>query len=119
MKREKNLETMLVITVGLLVLYVIFKSKALLIASLVIGLTGVFSDFLSEKITWVWGKFALILGNINAKILLSAIFFVFLTPIAFIFKLTKKDNLRLKEGKNSVYQDRNHLYESKDLENVW
>ena len=119
MKREKNLETMLVITVGLLVLHVVFKTKALLIASLVIGLIGVFSDFLSDKINWLWTKFAQFLGNINAKILLSAIFFVFLTPIAFLFKLTKKDNLKLKAQKGTVYEERNHLYVAKDLENVW
>jgi hypothetical protein len=119
MKREKNLETMLVITVGLLVLHVIFKTKALLIASLVIGLIGVFSDFLSEKVNWAWTKFAEVLGRINATILLSAIFFLFLTPIAFLFKLTKKDNLKLKAQKGTVYEERDHLYTAKDLENVW
>ncbi|MFC0185528.1 hypothetical protein SAMN04515674_103308 [Pseudarcicella hirudinis] len=119
MKREKNLETMLVITVGLLVLHLVFKTKGLLIASVVVGLVGVFSDFLSDKITWVWTKFATFLGNINAHILLSVIFFIFLTPIAFIFKLTKKDNLKLKNQKGTVYEERNHLYKAEDLENVW
>jgi polyferredoxin len=124
MKREKNLETMLVITVGMLVLYFIFKSKSwsnyLLITSLVIGLIGVFSDFLSEKVAWVWGKIAHILGTFNSYVLLSVIFFVFLTPVAFLFKLTRKDSLKLKAQKNgTVYEERNHLYVAKDLENVW
>ena len=123
MKREKNLETMLVITVGMLVLYFVFRSKTwsnyLLIASLVIGLIGVFSDFLSEKVAWVWGKIAHILGTFNSYVLLTAIFFIFLTPVAFLFKLTRKDNLKLKAQKGSVYEDRSHLYVAKDLENVW
>ena len=123
MKREKNLEAMLVITVGMLVLYFIFRQKTwsnyLLITSLVIGLIGVFSDFLSDKIAWAWGKFAHILGTFNSYWLLTVIFFVFLTPVAFLFKLTRKDNLKLKVQKDTVYEERNHLYEAKDLENVW
>jgi hypothetical protein len=81
MKREKNLETMLVITVGMLVLYYFFRTKTwsnyLLITSLVMGLIGVFSDFLSEKVAWVWGKIAHIMGTFNSYVLLSIIFFVF------------------------------------------
>ncbi|PWK26352.1 hypothetical protein LV89_02523 [Arcicella aurantiaca] len=124
MKREKNLETMLVITVGMLVLYFVFREKTwannLLIASLVIGLIGVFSDFLSEKVAWVWGKIAHYLGTFNSYVLLSIIFFVFLTPVAFLFKLTRKDSLKLKAQKNgTVYEERNHLYVAKDVENVW
>ena len=101
----------------------LFRSKTwsnyLLITSLVIGLIGVFSDFLSEKVAWVWGKFAHILGTFNSYWLLTVIFFVFLTPVAFLFKLTRKDNLKLKAQKGSVYEERNHLYVAKDLENVW
>ena len=114
---------MLVITVGMLVLYFIFRAKTwsnyLLIVSLVIGLIGVFSDFLSEKVAWVWGKIAHILGTFNSYVLLTAIFFIFLMPVAFLFKLTRRDNLKLKAQKGSVYEERNHLYVAKDLENVW
>jgi polyferredoxin len=124
MKREKTIETMLVITVGMLVLYIIFRRKDwanyLLYTSLAMGLIGVFSNFLSEKVAWVWGKIAHIMGTFNSYVLLSIIFFVFLTPVAFLFKLTRKDSLKLKAQKNgTVYEERNHLYVAKDLENVW
>jgi Saxitoxin biosynthesis operon protein SxtJ len=124
MKREKTIETMLVITVGMLVLYYFFREKSwanyLLSTSLTMGLIGVFSNFLSEKVAWVWGKIAHIMGTFNSYVLLSVIFFVFLTPVAFLFKLTRKDSLKLKAQKNgTVYEERNHLYVAKDLENVW
>jgi hypothetical protein len=119
MKREKNLETMLVITVGLLVLHVVFKEKNILIGALIIGLIGVFSDFLSDKITWAWLKIAEVMGRISSTILLSVVFFVFLMPIAFLFRLTRKDLLKLKSPEGTVYQERNHLFVAKDLENVW
>jgi hypothetical protein len=61
----------------------------------------------------------MILGNINGKILLSIVFFIFLTPIAFISKLFNKDGLQLKKTNKSYYQDRNHQYSAKDFENTW
>lgn len=120
MLREKRLETMLVITVGLLVLFWIFKADWLLIAATVLGLIGVFSGYLSELITKGWTKFAEVLGRINATILLSVVFFIFLTPVAFLARLFRKtDSLHLKKPAGSVYEARDHAYEAKDLENVW
>jgi len=124
MKREKTIETMLVITVGMMVLHFVFKEKTgesyFLTASLIFGLIGVFSNFLSEQVSWVWGKIAHILGTFNSYVLLSVVFFIFLTPVAFLYKLTRKDTLRLKVQKNgTIYEERNHLYVPKDLENVW
>jgi hypothetical protein len=122
MKRERTLETMLVITVGLLVLHLIFKKPWLLTAAAVIGLIGVFSNFLSEKITLGWTKFAEVLGRINAAILLSVVFFLVVTPIAFLRKLLGgKDTLHLRDRRDArtLYEERNHAYEAKDLENTW
>jgi len=124
MKREKTIETMLVITVGMLVLYFVFKQKTwgnyFLIASLIVGLIGVFSNFASEQVAWVWGRIAHILGTFNSYVLLSVVFFIFLTPVAFLYRLTRKDTLKLKAQKlGTVYEERNHLYVAKDLENVW
>ena len=97
---------MLAITVDMLVLYFVFRtptrSNYLLIASLMIGLIGVFSE---RKVTWVWEKIAHILGTFNSYVLLTAIFFIFLTPVAFLFKLTRKDNLKLKAQKGSIYEN--------------
>ena len=120
MKREKTLETMLVITVGLLVLFLIFKVKWLLTAAVVVGLIGVFSRFLSEKITWGWMKIAEVLGKINATVLLSVVFFIVLTPVALLMRLfQKKDALHLDKAPDTVYETRNHTYTAEDLKNVW
>jgi predicted membrane protein len=117
--KEKRLETMLVITVGMLVLFLIFKHRAFLFAATAFGLVGVFSGFLSEKITWAWHKIALFLGHFNATVLLSLVFFVFLTPIAFLYRMTKKDTLRLQKPQDSAYETRNHTYVPQDLEDTW
>ncbi|MCY7349756.1 MAG: SxtJ family membrane protein [Cytophagaceae bacterium] len=122
MKREKTLEAMLTITVGFLVLFLIFKASWLLTAAVVVGLIGVFSNYLSEKITQGWMKIAEVLGRINATILLSAVFFIMVTPMAFLRKLFGgKDLLHLRDARKtpSLYEARDHVYEAKDLEDTW
>ena len=120
MNKEKNSETILVICIGLMVLFLIFKIKAFLTASLLIGLAGIFSDWLSAKITWAWLKLATILGEINGKILLSIVFFLILTPIALLMKMVGKVSFRIKKNNaTTFYEERNHLYTASDIENIW
>jgi len=55
--------------------------------ALILGILGVFSDFMAEKFEWVWLKIAEILGRISSTILLS---FIFLTPLSLLMKGLKK-----------------------------
>lgn len=121
MENHKVSEGMLALVVGFLVLYSIFNFKILLAIALILGLIGIFSGYLSQKITWLWYKLAEVLGKFSSTILLSIVFFLFVTPIAFLAKLfRKKDTLQLKHKQNeSVYETRNRTYTPTDLENVW
>ena len=120
MKKQNNKEIILTIVVGLLVFFYFLKLQWLFNAALILGILGVFFDFVAEKVAWVWLKIAEILGRINSTILLSLIFFVFLTPLALLMKVFKKsDSLKLKKVSGSAYDERNHRYTAKDLENTW
>ena len=120
MKKQNNKEIILTIVVGLLVFFYFLKLQWLFNVALILGILGVFSDFVAEKVSWVWLKIAEILGRINSTILLSLIFFVFLTPLALLMKIFKKsDSLKLKKLSGSAYDERNHTYTAKDLENTW
>jgi len=46
-----------------------------------------------------WWRFALALGYVNARILLSVLFFVLLTPLSFLWRLTGKDPLQRRRDK--------------------
>ncbi len=122
-QREKELETMLTLTVAMVVLYLISKHhyKAFLFAGIVLGVIGLFSRFLTAKISWAWMKFAEILGAINSRVILTIIFYFFLFPIAMISKLFgSKNNLEIKKTTgNTYYFTRNYKFESKDLEKTW
>lgn len=119
--KEKSISAILAMVFGFLVLYLIFDFRWLLILSVVIGGIGLFSTTLTNWLVKGWMALAEFLGKINGAILLSLIFFVFLTPIALLMRLVKGvDELRLKRVKtDSVFEVRNHTYEPKDLKNIW
>ncbi len=118
--KEKRFETILAITFGMLVLYYIFHAKIFLTLAAVFSGIGLFSAFFGGLITKFWLKFAAILGVINGKILLSVIFFIILTPVAFLMKLAGKTALIIgKKSGDTIYTERNHEYVSADFENTW
>ena len=119
-KNYQAKETVLVITVGFLVLYVVLKKAVFLDVALVIGLAGVLSFYLSEKIHWGWNKLSLILSAVSNRVLLGVVFFLVLTPMALVRRMRGKDGLRrFDRGAMSNFSRREHVFEKKDLENVW
>ena len=122
LNREKSLEAVLVICTGLLILFWIFDNANFLIAAIIIGIAALLSSFLAGKIAFVWYKLAEFLGRINGFIILTGLFFLFLTPLAWLSKLFKKDELQLKKKtkpEGSYFIERNHTFSKKDLENLW
>jgi hypothetical protein len=116
----KSKETVLVITVGCIILYLVFKNRVFLYCGLVIGLAGVLSLYLSEKIDWVWGKLSFIMGEITNRILLTIIFLLVVTPVGLIRRLRKKNSLTyFDKSATSNFSSRDHTFNKKDLENTW
>ena len=121
MNKNKDLETILSITLGFVGLYLLFKKvDVLLLLAFGIGIIGLFSSYLREKIAFFWLKLGHILGTINGTIILSIVFFVVLFPIALLARAFGKSSFTLKRGsKKTCYFERNHLYTSDDFENIW
>lgn len=122
MKKIKSnpIHTMLVITVGFILLYFIVKWKWFLLIAFTCGLTGIFSPFLSKQIDFLWMKLASLLSFIVPNILLGIIFYLFLFPLAMISKLFgDKDPLKLKYKGPSLYKDRAKQFDKTSFENPW
>jgi hypothetical protein len=120
MKREKVLETILVLMVALGVFYWIFKESYLLIAAGVLGVIGIFIPYLAEKIHWAWMKLAHALGYVMNKVLLTLVYCIFLLPLSLLQKaFGKKTGIRLKPGSTSYFTERNFTYTKDSMENVW
>ena len=118
--KSDPVKTVLVITVGMLIIYIITKQQWSLYTALIIGILGVFSNYIARKIDWVWMKLTWILSLIVPNIILSVVFYLFLTPIALISRIFgEKDQLGLKNNKDSMFKNTNKKFDPSSFENPW
>lgn len=118
--RRKNIEAILAISTGLLLLYLIFKIEGFIIAAFIVSLVSLLFGIIADGIGWLWLTFAKGLGFVMGNILLTIVFFVFLTPVALISKLFRKDLLLLKrKPRSSFYFSRQKTFGAEDFENMW
>ena len=119
--REKELETIIVLALAGLVLFFIFTQEIFLLISLFFLCVSLLSKKLTSKISILWLGFSYYIGTVNSKVILTLIFYLFLTPIAFIFRLCTKNPLLLKMDKSleSYYSSRNYTPNKKDFEKIW
>ena len=75
-----------------------------------------------KPIAKLWIGFSIFIGTVVSKILLTVIFYILVTPIGLIRKVLGFDSLQMKKWKkndHSVFKDRDHTFESKDIENPY
>lgn len=103
-----------------MVIWLIYDARWLIWLALGVSLAGAFVPPLAKAIHWVWFKIAEALGFVMSKVILTVLFFGFLTVVAFLYRMFNKDLLQLKRKREGSYWlDRNHRYTKKDLEQVW
>lgn len=115
-------KTVLTISVGFLIVYLITKSQYqwILIVSASVGIIGLISDYLASKIEWIWMKLTWILSLTVPNILLSLLFYLFLFPIAVLNKIfSKKNHLQLKNPKKTTWFQDDKVFDSKSMEHPW
>jgi len=118
--KTNAVKTVLTISVGFIVVYLVTKANWALQVALVVGLIGVLSDYLSQKIDYLWMKLTWVLSKIVPNILLGAVFYIFLFPLSLISKIFgKKDNLKLKNKSATVYVETNKTFDKHSFENPW
>ena len=89
------------------------------------GYNGILADevsvnSLAEKIDFLWMKLAWVLSLIIPNILLSAIFYLFLFPIALLSRIFgNNDPLHLKNKGDSNYVDNEKEFDKASFEKPW
>lgn len=119
MEESKNKESILVICLGFTALFLMTDKLYFLYLAFGIGLLSLLSKWAEQKVVWSWFKIGHLLGWVNSKILLSAMFILMIIPLAFIKKLLGKPSIQMKKKEDSYYHTRDHQYSKKDLENIW
>lgn len=119
-------KTQLVIVVGLLLITIVFRERLsentrqiLTYLSLFIGLVSLIIPPAGYWIVWGWYKLALILSKVMNPLVLGLVYFLFISPIAILFRLFGNDPMRLKDNKGSLYEVREKTFSKEDLENPW
>lgn len=120
MNREKQLETILVVSTALLLFFLIFGNSWLLYTAFGLSLLGLISRTFANWFNRAWTGLSEILGYVMSRVILTLLYFVILTPLALLYRLFNKDPLQLKRKQSgSYYTERAHVYTRKDLENTW
>ncbi len=112
-------ETLLALCIVLLIAYLAFEIPWAANASLGLGLVGLLSKTMAGYIHRIWMRVTLLLGTVMTPVLLFLVFYLFLIPIAFLYRLAGKGGMKKSVTKESNYIERNHLFNKKDLENMW
>lgn len=122
MSEAEKSKAQLVIVTGLVIFSYIFKSAStyLLYAAAIVGVLCIFIPIFGDYLVKAWFKIAEGLGWFNSRVILTVMFYVFLSPIAAVYRLMTKNPMGVKRpDSSSVYVERNHTYAPKDLENIW
>lgn len=113
-------KTVLTISTGFVLVFLVTKLKWALSVSLILGIAGVSSDYLSKKIDFLWMKLSWLLSLIVPSILLGIIFYLFLFPISILSRLFgKKDPLKLRNSSDSVFITLDKEFDKASLEKPW
>lgn len=113
-------KTVLVVSVGFAILFLLTKHNWTLYVSVIVGIIGAMSDFLAEKIDWIWTKIAWVLSKIVPNIIMTVVFYMVLTPIALLSRLFgKRDPIDLKNKQDSLFKTKNHAYTKASFEKPW
>ena len=91
----------------LIAFYPLINSQDLRLWSLIVSFIFLVLGLLNSKVLTplnkLWFKFGILLGKVIAPLIMGIIFFLVVTPIGFLMRLSGKDVLNLKYNKNKSY----------------
>lgn len=116
---HKPESTIIVIATGFLALYFIFGWSWAPKVALIVGIIGIFSNYLSIKIDQLWMLLTKVLSFIVPNIILFIIFFIILTPIAMAYRILNKDTLMLKNTYKSHFLNVDRAINKVFFERTW
>ena len=119
-ERAKALETLAVLALACLLIGFWRDSifRAALAASFLL-LVGLLVSPLAILIHRGWFKLSELLSSVMGRLLLSLVFVLLLTPLAFLRRFLKKAPLDLNPPSEGLLKERDHLYRPEDFLNPY
>ena len=118
--KYRSEESLLAVLLLGCILYVIFSWEIALWLALFLGAAGLLSKNLREGIHRIWGFISQMLGSFSSHILLGILFFLILSPLAWIRRRLKlADSFHPDPDSSSNFEQRNYIYTPEDFNKPW
>lgn len=105
-----------------IILFLLFQHKYWLYIGGILGLLTLLVRSAAVLLDYLWLQVSKVLNFVITRVLLSAVFFIILTPIAVIYRLAGKDSLQKKavEGTDASYfVTIDQKFSPQDFEKTW
>ena len=119
MTKDTSRSTILIISMGFLILYLIFSWHWAVIISLVVGILGIISGKLSRIIEKVWFSISRLLSYFIPSILLGIVFYLILFPLSILSKIFTKDPLMISNKYRTYFVDIHKGLEDGYFKKMW
>ena len=119
MTREKGQETIIVLALVCLIVFIKFNTVWLIYLALSFLIISLISKKLTIAIGAFWFSFSHYFGLVMNYIIMFFIFFFVLTPLSFFQRLTGNNKILKKKNNNTYFDERNHYYTNDDIEKPW
>jgi len=117
--RDQCKDTGMALVLVLLLLFVWRHNQSYVGWAIAVHLVNMTAPQLFKPAAIVWFGLSHLMGTIVSRVLLTAIFFIVVTPVAMVRQMIGADPMQLrgfKKSKQSVMQVRNHTFTAKDVE---
>jgi len=120
-QRAKDLETVAILAAACLLLFGLTAHKWLVLLAFALLSGALLSDTFASAVSDGWLRLGKFIGGISNRVILSLVFYLFLTPLAFLYRLFNKNALSLKRspGAASYFKTRVHSFSAQDLRDPW
>lgn len=118
MEKDKTKSTVLIISMGFLLIYLFTDIQFFLYFSLAVGILGL-SDTMSRIIDKLWMGLSKLLSYIVPNILLTLVFYLVLLPFALISRFFHKDLLLLSPDHDTYWVEDENEPDPKSFEKPW
>lgn len=121
MRHYEQLKSLSVIALITLILFFFTRKLFVLYLTLFVLTLSLFPNPVSDKIDIYLKKFVHFIGVINSKIILTILFFLILTPVAFLYRLFGKSkvNYFYSNDRQSFFKKTKKKYNSQFFEDPW
>jgi hypothetical protein len=123
-KRRKELETVLVIVLGLALLAWLGRRNlsrrtVFLTCAFVIGAAGLLIPAVARGIHWFWMGLSRAMGAVSGRVLLTIVYVLVLLPLSALARWTGKLTIGKKSGGKTHFKERIHTYTKEDIIHPW